>query len=85
MFLLIFITVPQAEDVDLNAHLHGNWTLANAKSRLHQYCQQNRIPADFKYSPGGPDHNRWSMVAKDGGYSFERNCVLCRWESETLK
>ena len=21
----------------------------------------------------------------DRGYSFERNCVLCRWESETLK
>ena len=22
---------------------------------------------------------------KDRGSSFERNCVLCRWESETLK
>ena len=45
--------------MDLNAHLHGNWTLANAKSRLHQYLQQNRLPADFKYSAGGPDHNRY--------------------------
>ena len=45
--------------MDLNAHLHGNWTVANAKSRLHQYLNQNRCPADFKYSTGGPDHNRW--------------------------
>ncbi|XP_028409154.1 ATP-dependent RNA helicase A-like [Dendronephthya gigantea] len=48
----------EAEEVDLNAHLHGNWTVANAKSRLHQYLQQNRCPADFKYTTGGPDHNR---------------------------
>lgn len=49
--------------MDLNAHLHGNWTLANAKSRLHQYLQQNRIPADFKYSAGGPDHNRYTCCS----------------------
>ena len=54
--------IPQAEDVDLNAHLHGNWTLVNAKSRLHQYLQQNRLPADFKYSAGGPDHNRYASI-----------------------
>ena len=25
------------------------------------------------------------LMANDRGYSFERNCVLRRWESETLK
>ena len=52
--------ISQAEEVDLNAHLHGNWTVANAKSRLHQYLQQNRCSADFKYTTGGPDHNRFA-------------------------
>ena len=25
-----------------------------------------------------------SKIPNDRGFSFERNCVLCRWESETL-
>ena len=25
------------------------------------------------------------VIYDDRGFSFERNCVLCRWESETLK
>lgn len=51
--------VQQSEDVDLNAEIHGNWTLDNAKSRLHQFLQQNRIQADYKYTIVGPDHNRY--------------------------
>lgn len=48
----------QSEDVDFNADIHGNWTLENAKSRLHQFLQQNKIQTDYKYSMVGPDHNR---------------------------
>lgn len=49
----------QSEDVDFNADIHGNWTLENAKSHLHQFLQQNKIQTDYKYSMVGPDHNRW--------------------------
>ena len=42
--------------------------------------------------PENPEKNPRSKVRtnnklnpRDGGYSFERNCVLRRWESETLK
>jgi len=48
----------QAEEADFTADLHGNWTLENAKSRLHQFLQTNRIKADYKYNVVGPDHNR---------------------------
>ena len=50
----------QSEDVDLNADIHGNWTNENAKSRLHQFLQTNRIQTDYKYSVIGPDHNRYA-------------------------
>ncbi|XP_023930894.1 ATP-dependent RNA helicase A protein [Lingula anatina] len=55
--------VEESEDVDLNADIHGNWTLENAKSRLHQYLQMNKIQTDYKYSMVGPDHNR-SFIAE---------------------
>lgn len=48
----------QAEDLDVNAGIHGNWTVENAKSKLHQYMQMNRVQTDYKYTPVGPDHNR---------------------------
>lgn len=48
----------QAEDVDLTSSIHGNWTVENAKSRLHMFLQTNKIKADYKYSAVGPDHNR---------------------------
>ncbi|XP_062619282.1 ATP-dependent RNA helicase A-like isoform X1 [Saccostrea cucullata] len=53
----------ESEDVDFNADIHGNWTLENAKSRLHQFLQQNKIQTDYKYSMVGPDHNR-SFIAE---------------------
>ncbi|GFO05388.1 ATP-dependent RNA helicase a-like protein [Plakobranchus ocellatus] len=48
----------ESEDCDFNAELHGNWTMENAKSRLHQFLQMNKIQTDYKYHVMGPDHNR---------------------------
>ena len=49
----------KAEDNDINSEIHGFWTFENAKSRLHQYFQTNRInPGDYKYAATGPDNNR---------------------------
>uniref|UniRef100_H2YB32 RNA helicase n=1 Tax=Ciona savignyi TaxID=51511 RepID=H2YB32_CIOSA len=52
-----------SEEIDLNSKLHGNWTVENAKGRLHQYFQQNKINPEYKYSQVGPDHNR-SYIAE---------------------
>ena len=64
-FLLIFSPVKTfgSEEVDLNARLHGNWTVDNAKGRLHQFFQKERINPDYKFSQVGPDHNRFSFEA----------------------
>lgn len=51
--------VEEAEDLDINAGIHGNWTIENAKSKLHQFMQVNKINADYKYTPVGPDHTRY--------------------------
>ncbi|XP_069837244.1 ATP-dependent RNA helicase A isoform X1 [Dendropsophus ebraccatus] len=48
----------ESEEVDLNAGLHGNWTLENAKARLNQFFQKEKSQADYKYTEVGPDHNR---------------------------
>ncbi|GFR82954.1 ATP-dependent RNA helicase A-like protein [Elysia marginata] len=48
----------ESEDCDFNAELHGSWTMENAKSRLHQFLQMNKIHTDYKYHVMGPDHNR---------------------------
>ena len=48
----------QAEEADFTANLHGNWTMENAKSRLHQFLQMHRIRADYSYKAVGPDHNK---------------------------
>lgn len=49
----------EAEDLDVNASIHGNWTVENAKSKLHQFMQANKINADYKYNQVGPDHSRF--------------------------
>ncbi|KAK0088841.1 hypothetical protein PV325_010438 [Microctonus aethiopoides] len=54
--------VEEAEDVDVNAGIHGNWTIENAKSKLHQFMQTNKINTDYKYTPVGPDHTRSFMA-----------------------
>lgn len=51
--------VEEAEDLDVNASLHGNWTMENAKSKLHQFMQMNKINADYVYKAVGPDHTRF--------------------------
>lgn len=48
----------EAESLDVNASIHGNWTIENAKSKLNQFMQANKIQGEFKYSAIGPDHNR---------------------------
>lgn len=50
--------VEEAEDLDVNASLHGNWNMENAKSKLHQFLQVNKINADYAYKAVGPDHTR---------------------------
>lgn len=52
--------VAEAEDCDVNSGIHGNWTIENAKSKLHQFMQTNKISADYKYTPVGPDHTRYA-------------------------
>ena len=54
--------VEEAEDVDVNSGIHGNWTIENAKSKLHQFMQSNKINADYIYTPVGPDHTRYLVV-----------------------
>ncbi|XP_062337207.1 ATP-dependent RNA helicase A [Osmerus eperlanus] len=53
----------ESEEVDLNAGLHGNWTLENAKARLNQFFQKEKNQTDYKYTQVGPDHNR-SFIAE---------------------
>ncbi|XP_039502239.1 dosage compensation regulator isoform X1 [Drosophila santomea] len=52
----------EAESVDVNAAIHGNWTIENAKDRLNMYKQANNIRDDYKYTPVGPDHARSFMA-----------------------
>lgn len=49
----------EAESLDVNAGIHGNWTIENAKSKLNQFMQAHKIQGEFKYSAIGPDHNRY--------------------------
>ncbi|TFK02028.1 myogenin [Platysternon megacephalum] len=53
----------ESEEVDLNAGLHGNWTLENAKARLNQFFQKEKVQGEYKYTQVGPDHNR-SFIAE---------------------
>ncbi|XP_055390609.1 dosage compensation regulator [Condylostylus longicornis] len=52
------LNMDEAESLDVNAGIHGNWTIENAKAKLHQFMQMNKIQADYKYTPVGPDHSR---------------------------
>lgn len=52
------LDMKEAESIDVNAAIHGNWTIENAKAKLHQFMQMNKITADYKYTPVGPDHAR---------------------------
>lgn len=48
----------EAEALDVNAGIHGNWTLENAKAKLNQFMQMHKINTDYKYQAVGPDHAR---------------------------
>lgn len=48
----------EAEALDVNAGIHGNWTLENAKAKLNQFMQMHKINTDYKYQAVGPDHGR---------------------------
>ncbi|PKK27240.1 DEAH (Asp-Glu-Ala-His) box helicase 9 [Columba livia] len=50
-------------EMDLNTDLHGGWTLENAKARLNQFFQKEKIQEEYKYTEMGPDHNR-SFIAE---------------------
>lgn len=52
------IKMEEAEALDVNAGIHGNWTLENAKAKLNQFMQMHKINTDYKYQAVGPDHNR---------------------------
>ena len=42
----------RAEQVDLNADLHGGWTTENGKKKLNEWCQQMKIRApECTYKP----------------------------------
>ena len=45
--------VEEAESADPNAGIHGNWTMENAKSFLHQFIQTRHIRTDYVYSMMG--------------------------------
>ncbi|XP_059486381.1 dosage compensation regulator isoform X2 [Neocloeon triangulifer] len=77
-------SMAEAEDVDINASIHGNWTVENAKSKLHQYMQMNRIQADYKYRPVGPDHNR-SFLAEMGFFVKELGRPISAHETGSTK
>ncbi len=59
----------EAEDVDVNAGIHGNWTMENAKSMLHQFIQMRHIKTDYKYAMQGT-----SFVAEMSFYVKVRWC-----------
>lgn len=63
--------VEDAEDVDVNSGIHGNWTIENAKSKLHQFMQSNKLNCDYKYTPLGPDHTRYGL--------FQCSCLFLHW------
>lgn len=52
------IKMEEAESLDVNAGIHGNWTLENAKAKLNQFMQMHKIQTDYKYQAVGPDHSR---------------------------
>ncbi|NXX96249.1 DHX9 helicase, partial [Centropus bengalensis] len=54
---------PSHPEVELDANLHGGWTLENAKARLNQFFQKEKIQEEYKYTEMGPDHNR-SFIAE---------------------
>lgn len=74
----------EAESIDVNAAIHGNWTIENAKAKLHQFMQMNKITADYKYTPAGPDHSR-SFMAEMNIYVRDLNRNITARETGSNK
>uniref|UniRef100_A0A182QSZ8 RNA helicase n=1 Tax=Anopheles farauti TaxID=69004 RepID=A0A182QSZ8_9DIPT len=73
-----------AESLDVNASIHGNWTIENAKSKLNQWMQQYKIKAEFKYTSIGPDHAK-SFIAEMTLYVKQLNRSITGRESGSNK
>lgn len=55
----------EADLLDVNAAIHGNWNIENAKAKLHQYMQMNKITTEYRYQSIGPDHSRYAQCPQD--------------------
>ncbi|CAF1449446.1 unnamed protein product [Adineta ricciae] len=74
----------EQEETDTNASIHGNWTIENAKGRLHQYLQKNNLPQEYKYTASGPDNLR-TFFAELSVYIRERNQTIYARENGSTK
>jgi ATP-dependent RNA helicase A len=74
----------EQEESDTNASIHGNWTIENAKGRLHQYLQKNNLPQEYKYTASGPDNLR-TFFAELSVYVRERNQTIHARETGSTK
>jgi ATP-dependent RNA helicase A len=52
----------EPEELDMNAKIHGFWTIENAKSRLHEYMQRNKMRAEYKFSATGTDNHKFKNL-----------------------
>ncbi|CAF3771463.1 unnamed protein product [Rotaria sp. Silwood1] len=74
----------EQEETDTNASIHGNWTIENAKGRLHQYLQKNNLSQEYKYTSSGPDNLR-TFFAELSVYIRERNQTIHARENGSTK
>ncbi|XP_052841456.1 dosage compensation regulator-like isoform X1 [Drosophila gunungcola] len=66
----------EAESIDVNAAIHGNWTIENAKDRLNMYKQANNIRDDYKYTPVGPDHASTTSLCQPAGVHIAQGSFM---------
>ncbi len=59
--------------MDVNAGIHGCWTMENAKSMLHQFIQMRHIKTHYKFAMQGN-----SFVAEMSFYVKVRYVILDR-------
>ncbi|CAF4066598.1 unnamed protein product, partial [Rotaria sordida] len=74
----------EQEETDTNAAIHGNWTIENAKGRLHQYLQKNNLSQEYKYTSSGPDNLR-TFFAELSIYIRECNQTIHARENGSTK
>ncbi|XP_055721765.1 ATP-dependent RNA helicase A protein-like [Salvelinus fontinalis] len=56
----------ESEEVDLNAGLHGNWILENAKARMNQFFQKEKNQKPLGLCRGGDLCGLYSALSQDG-------------------